>query len=220
MLTVCAMDPWLGEASDEELGVALRMPAADWIPEWLEQRTGNQLLILLLAVLSPVGLLPRANRKYLLPVLAGCAALLVWFFGAPNWRFGYGVVLGLTAFTSAVVLRGSACACRNASAADLHGRAGVPSGLPGPYHDCSVRQRTIGERLALPMDYNPRVRPSARLTACRSSAQPPLGHVAMRPSMCSRHPPNHSRPRSGLGDGFYSWIWSPCALMVGRPLRL
>ena len=194
-------------------GEALSMPASAWIPEWLEQRTGNQLLILLLAVLSPAGLLPRANRKYALPVLATCAALLVWFFGAPNWRFGYGVVLGLTAFTSAVVLSG--LSLRLPDRFSLLTSRAVPVLLSAFLVLTTVAlfdAATVGERLVLPMDYNP-----SRATECEVDGLPLFcaaanGTCSYESFPCVPGIPQTIRARgTGLGDGFYSVDLDPPA---------
>ena len=194
-------------------GEALSMPASAWIPEWLEQRTGNQLLILLLAVLSPAGLLPRANRKYALPVSATCAALLVWFFGAPNWRFGYGVVLGLAAFTSAVVLSG--ISLRLPDRFSLLTSRAVPVLLSVFLVLTTVAlfdAATVGERLVLPMDYNP-----SRATECEVDGLPLFcaaanGTCSYASFPCVPGIPQTIRARgTGLGEGFYSVDLDPPA---------
>jgi hypothetical protein len=187
-------------------GEALSMPARAWIPEWLEQRTANQLLILLLAALSPVGLLPRANRKSALPVLAAYAALLVWFFGAPNWRFGYGVVLGLTAFTSAAGLSG--LSLRLPDRLSWLTSRSVPALLAAFLVLTTVAlfdEATVGERLVLPMDYNP-----SRATECEVDSLPLYcaaanGTCSYASFPCVPGVPQTIRARgTGLGEGFLS----------------
>jgi hypothetical protein len=135
---------------------ALALPASAWIPQWLEQRTPNQLIILALALLSPAGLLLRRSRKYFLPVISVWAALWVWFLGAPNWRFGYGVVLGLTTFAGAVIL--DALMLQATKRLRQHISAAAPAvvaGLLGVTVVVLFDPSTLIERTVLPLDYNP-----------------------------------------------------------------
>jgi len=194
-------------------GEALSMPASAWIPEWLEQRTANQLLILLFAAVSPLGLLRRATRSHAPPVLAACVALLVWFLGAPNWRFGYGVVLGLAAFTAALML--SVLGLR------LPDRLGgqVSGALPALLAAFLALTTAVlfdstalGARLVLPVDYNP-----SRATECEVDGLPLFcaaagGACSYASFPCVPGIPQSIRARgSGFGDGFYSVDLEPGA---------
>jgi hypothetical protein len=132
--------------------------------------------------------------------------MLVWFFGAPNWRFGYGVVLGLTAFTSAAVLSG--LSLRLPDRLSLLTPRVVPALLAVFLVFTTVAlfdEATISDRLVLPMDYNP-----SRATECEVDGLPLFCAAASGTCSYASFPcvpgiPQTIRARgTGLGDGFYS----------------
>jgi hypothetical protein len=67
---------------------------------WFSNLTVNQRGTFILALFSPLvfGVLSKQNKKhtaYTLIVLAAFVSFLFWLFIAPNFRFGYGFVLGI-----------------------------------------------------------------------------------------------------------------------------
>jgi hypothetical protein len=88
--------------------------------------------------------------------------MLVWFFGAPNWRFGYGVVLGLAAFAAATLwaMVGQAFAGRARQGA-TRGAAALLAAYLVVAVAMSVDGARVRERILLPADYYP-----SRATAC------------------------------------------------------
>ncbi|HEY5983198.1 MAG TPA: hypothetical protein VIU38_06965 [Anaerolineales bacterium] len=147
---------------DRNWADALQLPASAWIPEWLRQRTGNQLLMLGMALVAPFAVMPRSNRRFALPVLSAYAGMLVWFIGAPNWRFGYGVVLGLAAFAAAALwaMVGQAFV-GGARRGAARGAVALLSAYLVVAVAMSVDGAKVRERILLPADYYP-----SRATAC------------------------------------------------------
>ncbi|MGC1376591.1 MAG: hypothetical protein WA821_10215 [Anaerolineales bacterium] len=74
----------------------LAMPLREWLPKWLAAQTLNRRLILAAALLSPLAALPglRLARRYWLGWLVFLAGTLFWLFSAPDFRFGYGFLIG------------------------------------------------------------------------------------------------------------------------------
>jgi hypothetical protein len=187
-------------------GEALRMPASAWIPEWLSLRTPNQLLILVLAAVAPISLLPRAGRRYAAVVLSVYAAMLVWFLGAPNWRFGYGVVFGLAAFVLAAALSWA-----GGRLTERQGRlvGGAIPMLLTAYLGLTIAvvfdAGTLVDRLVLPLDYA-----ASRAVACEQHGIRLYCGVATGSCGYSSFPcvpgiSESTRPRGdGFQDGFYS----------------
>jgi hypothetical protein len=79
-----------------EAARVLAMPLGEWLPKWLAAQTLNRRLILAAALLSPLAALPglRLTRRYWLGWLVFFAGTLFWLFSAPDFRFGYGFLIG------------------------------------------------------------------------------------------------------------------------------
>lgn len=84
---------------------ALSMPFSRWFPLWFENLTLNQRGIFILAVLSPLIFgLAKLLKSSLIPSrqMVGCFVLytgaVLWFFSAPDVRFGYGYLAGILLF--------------------------------------------------------------------------------------------------------------------------
>jgi hypothetical protein len=189
------------------------MPLQVWVPDWIGQRTFNQLLILGLAVFAPVGLLPRACRRFALPIMAAYAALLVWFFGAPNWRFGYGTVLGLAAFTISVALAEAGARLSDRARGVI--ATAVPVALCAflaVTHLAALDASDLQHRILLPMDYYPSAAIDCELEGLPfycASIDKQCGYSAFP---CVPGLPRSVRARGpSLQDGFYSTELEPQA---------
>jgi len=191
---------------DKNWAEALDLPLWRWMPQWIQQRTANQLAILGAALLAPLGLLARTNRRYAPPLLTTYAAMLTWLLAAPNWRFGYGLVMTLAAFALAATLL--AQGSRAPHPLRLAAARATPIVLLGFL--CfslvtSVGGDSLSERLLVPMDYYP-----ARAHACSldglaiycASVERQCGYSAFPcvPGISARV---HARG-AALQDGFYS----------------
>ncbi len=89
------------------------LPRIQRFAYWLTKRSVNEKIILFSALLFPVlyGLswfLPRKDetrKKYAIVVVIGFLGLLFWLWTAPNFRFGYGFVLGMIVIVLSLPVR-------------------------------------------------------------------------------------------------------------------
>ncbi len=79
-----------------EAARVLAMPFDEWFPKWLADQTLNRRLIFGAALLSPLAVLPGLliARRYWLGWLIFYAGTIFWLFSAPDFRFGYGFLIG------------------------------------------------------------------------------------------------------------------------------
>jgi len=86
-----------------EAARVLAMPFGEWFPKWLDEQTLNRRLIFDAALLSPLAVLPglAIARRFWLGWLVFYAGTLFWLFSAPDFRFGYGFLIGTIAMALA-----------------------------------------------------------------------------------------------------------------------
>lgn len=184
----------------------LGLPLQTWLQQWWSNLTLNQRGMLALAAIGPAGALMRPARKYLAPVLVFWLAMLVWLVGAPNFRFGYGVVLGLAAFLLATLLA--------QATSGVPSRWGHLTAVAAPALIVILLAYSIGrgvdvstmrDRVLLPVDYYPsRAAPCAagNLTLYCASINDQCSYAAFP---CVPGIPQNVRPRGlDFQDGFYT----------------
>jgi len=150
-----------------DASLVLKMPLGEWLPVWFSDRTTNQRLILLLAMLSPAGmgvvwLLARLKKwnwagqdfGWMGAYLFAMAGALYWLFNAPDLRFGYGWVILLMILPLAGLMSGLAGGLRDSQAFLVNAFLTVGMVVVHLWFlTASFEGRTFSQRWLLPPDY-------------------------------------------------------------------
>jgi hypothetical protein len=138
---------------------ALAMPFGQWFPQWLADQTLNRQLVFFAALSSPLcavaGLLARLPaRRYWFGWLVFYLGVLFWLFSAPDFRFGYGFLIGtillaLAPWFAAGLERTAFAPARLSGLAALFVLAYLGFALA-----TSFEPATLADRLLLPADYD------------------------------------------------------------------
>ncbi|MFZ6018298.1 MAG: LIC_10190 family membrane protein [Chloroflexota bacterium] len=150
-----------------DASLVLKMSLGEWLPVWFSDRTTNQRLILLLAMLSPAGmggvwLLARLKKwnsfgqdfGWMGAYLFAMAGALYWLFNAPDLRFGYGWVILLMTLPLAGLMSGLAGGLRDSQAFLVNAFLTVGMVVVHLWFlTASFEGRTFPQRWLLPPDY-------------------------------------------------------------------
>ncbi len=138
---------------------ALALPFGQWFPQWLADQTLNRRLMFFAALLSLLPAIPgilakAASRRYWLGWLVFYLGTLFWLFNAPDFRFGYGFLIGtillvLAPWFAFALKRTTFFPIKVSALASLLVLAYLGFTLA-----TSFEARTFASRLLLPADYD------------------------------------------------------------------
>lgn len=138
---------------------ALAMPFGQWFPQWLAEQTLNRRLMLFAALFSLLPAVPgilanAASRRYWLGWLAFYLGTLFWLFNAPDFRFGYGFLIGTILLALAPWLASGLKRLPFSSARVSAFVSLMVLAYLGFTLATSFEARTFASRLLLPADYD------------------------------------------------------------------
>jgi len=186
----------------------LAMPFGEWFPRWLADQTPNRSLMLFAALSSPVAAIPalwakRLERRIWLAWLVFLAGTIFWLLSAPDFRFGYGFLVGTILLGIAPWL-----------AALLDHLAFQPARVAGLFLvvllvylgfvlAISFETRTFADRLLLPADYDHVSTQTCDLANGTISCAKAYNACSYAAFPCVPSPrPNVALRGGSLGDGF------------------
>ena len=97
--------------SADEISAVNRMKAAEWLPNWWQNRSTADKTIVLLFVLSFIGALVslkafiRSGFITILTLLTMVSGIIFWFINAPDPRFGFGSIIGFIGVVFYVIFK-------------------------------------------------------------------------------------------------------------------
>jgi hypothetical protein len=184
----------------------LAMPFGEWFPKWLAEQTLSRKVILWATLFSPLAVLPglRLVRRFWLGWLVFYAGALFWLFSAPDFRFGYGFLIGTIAMALApwfasVLKRSTFPATRISAVISL-----LIAGYLALVFATSFEARTFASRLLLPAGYDHVATQSCDLANGKvfcAKAYDACSYDAF-PCIPSPRPKVELRDPVTLGDGF------------------